>query len=119
MAEPVPPPAVRFEDATARIGDRAVWSHVDLSITAGDFVAVLDRGAPATLTLSIAAPAPVRVAATLAAVRARLAEDPIVGAALRAGALRVEAAFADAVALSSPAKRRLTIREATPCAQRC
>jgi len=104
-------------------GDTLTLPRLDEALFAleavSDFVAVLDRGAPATLTLSIAAPAPVRVAATLAAVRARLAEDPIVGAALRAGALRVEAAFADAVALSSPAKRRLTIREAAPCAQRC
>jgi hypothetical protein len=84
-----------------------------------DFAAAVEIGASATLTLSIAAPAPLRVAATLAAVRAQLAEDPIIGAALRAGALRVEAAFADVAAFSSPAKRRLTVREAAPCAQRC
>ena len=41
-----------------------------------DFGAVVEIDAPATLTLSIAAPAPLRVAATLAAVRGRLAEDP-------------------------------------------
>ncbi len=84
-----------------------------------DFAAVVERGAPATLTLSIAAPAPLRVAATIEAVRARLAADAVVGAALRAGALRVEAAFADVAASSSPAKRRLTIREAAPCARCC
>ena len=84
-----------------------------------DFVAVVESGAPATLTLTIAAPASLRMAATLAAVRARLAEEPIVGAALRVDALRVEVAFADVTAFSSLVKRRLTIREATPCAQRC
>jgi phenylacetate-coenzyme A ligase PaaK-like adenylate-forming protein len=84
-----------------------------------DFAAVVERGAPATLTLSIAAPAPLRVAATLEAVRARLAADSVVGAALRLGALSVEAALADVAAFSSRAKRRLTIREAAPCAQRC
>jgi len=52
---------------------------------------------------------------------ARLAEDPIGRSRPRAsaGALRVEAAFADAVALFVPRKRRLTIRERRPCAQRC
>jgi len=84
-----------------------------------DFAAVVETGAPATLTLSIAAPAPLRVAATLEIVRARLAEDPVVGAALRVGALRVEAAFADVAGFSSLAKRRLTIREAALCAQCC
>ena len=84
-----------------------------------DFAAVVEVGAPATLRLSIAAPAPLRVAATLEAVRARLVEDPVVGAALRVGALRVEAAFADALAFSPRAKRQLAIREAARCAQRC
>lgn len=84
-----------------------------------DFCAIVEQGAPATLRLSIAAPALLRVAATLAAARARLAEDPVIGAALRAGALRVEAAFADVAAVSPRAKRRLTIREAAPCAQCC
>ena len=84
-----------------------------------DFSAVVEGSAPATLTLSIAAPAPLCVAATLEAVRARLAEDPVVGAALQAGALRVDAAFAAVVASSSGAKRRLTIRETAPCAQCC
>jgi phenylacetate-coenzyme A ligase PaaK-like adenylate-forming protein len=84
-----------------------------------DYAAAVETGAPATLALSIAAPAPLRVAATLEAVHARLAADPIVGKALRAGALRVEAAFADVAAFSSGAKRRLAIREATPCAKRC
>ncbi|MGA2491835.1 MAG: DVU_1553 family AMP-dependent CoA ligase [Roseiarcus sp.] len=84
-----------------------------------DFAAVVEIGAPATLTLSIAAPPPLRVAATLEAVRARLAEDCVVGVALQAGALRVEAAFADVAAFSLRAKRRLAIREAAPCAQCC
>jgi len=84
-----------------------------------DFAAVVVGSTPATLMLSIAAPAPRRVAGTLEAVRARLAEDPVVGAALRAGDLQVEAAFADVAAFSSLAKRRLTIRETVTCAQCC
>ena len=84
-----------------------------------DFAAVVDVGAPATLRLSIAAPAPLRVVATLEAARARLAEDSVIGAALRAGVLRVEAAFADVEAFSSGAKRQLAIREAASCAQCC
>jgi phenylacetate-coenzyme A ligase PaaK-like adenylate-forming protein len=84
-----------------------------------DFAAVVEVGALATLTLSIVAPVPLRVAATLEAVRRRIAEDPVLGAASRAGALRVEAAFADVTAFSSGAKRQLAIREAAPCAQCC
>ena len=84
-----------------------------------DFAAVVERGAPPTLRLSIAAPPPLRVAATLEAVRTRLAEDSVVGAALRAGALRVEAALADVAAFSFRAKRQLAIREAVACAQCC
>jgi phenylacetate-coenzyme A ligase PaaK-like adenylate-forming protein len=84
-----------------------------------DFAAAVAAGAPPTLELSIATPAALRVAATLAAVRARLAEDPVVGRALRSGALTVEAGFADAFAFSSAAKRRLTVRESERCAQRC
>ena len=84
-----------------------------------DFAAVIEVGAPATLTLSIAAPAPLRVAATLELARARLAEDPVVSAALRAGVLRVEAAFADVAAFAPRAKRRLAIRETARCAQCC
>jgi phenylacetate-coenzyme A ligase PaaK-like adenylate-forming protein len=84
-----------------------------------DFAAVIETGAPATLKLSIVAPAPLRVEATLGSVRAGLAEDPIVGAALQSGALRVEVVFADVAAFSLQGKRRLTIREAAPCAQRC
>ena len=84
-----------------------------------DFAAVVENGAPPTLRLSIAAPGAFRVAATLEAVRAQLAKDPTIGAALRIGALRLETGFADVAAFSSSAKRRLTIREAAPCAQRC
>lgn len=84
-----------------------------------DFVAAVESGAPPTLALSIAAPAPLRVAATLAAVHARLAEDAVIDAALRAGTLRIEAAFADVVGFAFGAKRRLTIREAMRCAQHC
>lgn len=84
-----------------------------------DFAAMIEIGAPATLTLTIAAPASRRVAATLDAVRARLAEDAVIGAAMRSGGLRVEAAFAGVAALSPRAKRRLAIREAAPCALCC
>ena len=35
------PPAVRFDDAAVRLGGRLVWSHVSLSVEAGQFVAVL------------------------------------------------------------------------------
>jgi phenylacetate-coenzyme A ligase PaaK-like adenylate-forming protein len=84
-----------------------------------DFVAEIDLGPPATLRLTIAAPAPERSPATLAAARARLAADPALGGALRRGALRVETAFADAVLCRHGAKRRLVIREAARCAQRC
>ena len=41
------------------------------------------------------------------------------GAAFQVAAPRVEAAFADVAAFSSMAKRRLTIKEAAPCAQCC
>ena len=83
-----------------------------------DFVAVVEIGAPATLKLSIAAPAPLRVAATLDAIGLRLAEDPVIGEALRAGALRLDAVFAEA-AYPSTAKRRLAIRESASCALCC
>jgi hypothetical protein len=52
-------------------------------------------------------------------VRARLVEDLTVGAALQADALRVEVAFAEVIAFSPLAKRRLTIREAAPCEKCC
>jgi phenylacetate-CoA ligase len=84
----------------------------------GDFAAVVEIGALATLKLSITAPASLRDAATLDAVGLRLAEDPVIGEALRAGALRVDAAFAE-VAFSSGVKRRLAIRESAPCALCC
>ena len=53
MADPRPddPPAVRFEDATVRLGGRTVWSHVDLSVDAGTFVAVLGPNGSGKSTL--------------------------------------------------------------------
>jgi zinc/manganese transport system ATP-binding protein len=36
-----PEPVVRFEEAAVRLGGRTVWSHVDLEVGAGQFVAVL------------------------------------------------------------------------------
>jgi phenylacetate-CoA ligase len=83
-----------------------------------DFTAVVELGAPMTLTLSVAAPAPLRVAATLDVVNLRLAEDPVIGEALRAGALRLDLAFTE-VTFPSMAKRRLAIRESASCALCC
>jgi len=84
-----------------------------------DFAAAVAPGRPATLRLTIAAPPPFRVAATLAAARARLLDDPVVGRAMRAGALAVEAEFAAALAVSGAAKRRLDVGEGGACASRC
>jgi phenylacetate-coenzyme A ligase PaaK-like adenylate-forming protein len=95
--------------------DEALFSLEAVS----DFVAEIDLGPPAALRLSIAAPAPARSAATLDAARARLAADPTLGGALRGGALRVEAAFADAVLCRHGAKRRLLMREEARCARCC
>jgi phenylacetate-CoA ligase len=83
-----------------------------------DFTATVELGAPMKLSLSIAAPAPLRVAATLDVVNLRLAEDPVIGEALRAGALRLDLAFTE-LAFASMAKRRLAIKESASCALCC
>jgi zinc/manganese transport system ATP-binding protein len=44
-------PAVRFENATARLGGRDIWSHVDLAIESGTFVAVLGPNGSGKSTL--------------------------------------------------------------------
>ena len=46
-----PSPAIQLTDATVRLGDRDVWSHVDLSIEPGTFVAVLGPNGSGKSTL--------------------------------------------------------------------
>ena len=84
-----------------------------------DFTAAVEKGAPATLRLSIGAPASLRTPALLDAVRASLAAAPVAGEALKSGALRVEAALADAIVFLRGGKRRLLIQENGPCAPCC
>jgi phenylacetate-coenzyme A ligase PaaK-like adenylate-forming protein len=84
-----------------------------------DFTATVQKGTPAALRLSIAAPAAMRTPAVLDAVHARLAAAPIAGEALKSGALRVEASLADAVIFRHGAKRQLKIEENAPCAPCC
>lgn len=50
-APSAPPPAVRFVDAAVRLGGREVWSHVDLAIDPGTFVAVLGPNGAGKSTL--------------------------------------------------------------------
>ncbi|MGO9483330.1 MAG: DVU_1553 family AMP-dependent CoA ligase [Rhodomicrobium sp.] len=84
-----------------------------------DFIATVQKGAPATLRLSIATPVNMRTPAVLDAADARLAAAPVTGEAIRTGALRVEAAFADATVFRHGGKRRLLIQEDAPCAPCC
>ncbi len=84
-----------------------------------DFTATVQKGEPATLRLSIATPAAMRSPAVLDAVRTSLFAAPAAGEGLRSGALRVEAAFADAIVFRHGAKRRLFIQENAPCAPCC
>jgi len=52
LATPSPPaPAVSFADATVRLGGRDIWSHVDLAIGPGTFVAVLGPNGSGKSTL--------------------------------------------------------------------
>jgi len=55
MADQVPPapsaPAVSLADATVRLGGRDIWSHVDLVIEPGTFVAVLGPNGSGKSTL--------------------------------------------------------------------
>ena len=78
-----------------------------------DFSAIYEAGEPATLDLSIASPPALRLPASLEAVYARLAADPVVGAAVSEKRLIVYASFADAVGIKREGERRLEIREKT------
>ena len=82
-----------------------------------DFSAIYEAGDPATLDLSIASPPALRLPASLEAVYARLAADPVIGAAASEKRLIVEASFADAVAIKREGKRRLAVREKTRCSR--
>jgi len=84
-----------------------------------DFAAVVELGSPPTLCLSIVTPSARRGPETLDAVRGRLAAAPGIGAALRAGALRVEVGFADVLGSFSIGKRRLTIKDSQSFAFCC
>ncbi len=48
---PDPTPAVRLSDATVRLGGRDIWSHVDLVVEPGTFVAVLGPNGAGKSTL--------------------------------------------------------------------
>jgi phenylacetate-coenzyme A ligase PaaK-like adenylate-forming protein len=84
-----------------------------------DFVATYDEGPPASLSLSIAAPSALRAPAAREDVRARLAAEPVVGAAMRENRLRVDVSFADALLFRREGKRRLMKRDTAPCARCC
>lgn len=74
-----------------------------------DFTAALQRGEPARLRLSIATPVTMCSPAVLDAIYASLESAPVIGEAIRKGALRVEATFADAIVFRHGGKRRLLI----------
>jgi phenylacetate-coenzyme A ligase PaaK-like adenylate-forming protein len=95
--------------------DEAVFAVDGVS----DFMAIYEGGPTAVLSLSIAAPPALRVAAALDAIRARLADDPVVCIALSEGRLHVEASFADTILFRREGKRRLVKREAASCARCC
>ena len=82
-----------------------------------DFSAIYEAGDPATLELSIASPPALRLPASLEAVYARLAADPVIGAAVNEKRLIVYASFADAVVIKREGKRRLALREKTQCSR--
>lgn len=48
-------PAVHFEDASVRLGGRTVWSHVNLTVGSGEFVAILGPNGVGKSTLVKAA----------------------------------------------------------------
>jgi phenylacetate-coenzyme A ligase PaaK-like adenylate-forming protein len=95
--------------------DEAVFAVEGVS----DFMATYEDGPPASLSLSIAAPSALRAPAAHKAVRARLAEEPVVGAAMRENRLRVDVSFADGLLFRREGKRRLMKRETAACARCC
>jgi phenylacetate-coenzyme A ligase PaaK-like adenylate-forming protein len=84
-----------------------------------DFEASFDEGPPATLSLAIAAPPVLRASALLETVHARLAEDPVIGAAIRAQRLRIETSLADLALFPRVGKRRLLRRQEARCGPCC
>ncbi|MGD0642000.1 MAG: DVU_1553 family AMP-dependent CoA ligase [Roseiarcus sp.] len=84
-----------------------------------DFSATVEDGAPMVLALRVATASPARAPAVAAAVRSRLAADPVVGPALASGALRLDVELADGAARLHDGKRRLHMSGAAACARCC
>jgi phenylacetate-CoA ligase len=84
-----------------------------------DFTAAVQKGTPAILRLLVATPVTMHSPAVLDAIHASLAAAPVIGEARARGALRVEAALADAIVFRHGGKRRLQIEEDATCAPCC
>lgn len=81
----------------------------------GDYDAVLREDAPPRLRLTVATASARRGPEIVADIRRAVADDPGLGAALRAGRLGLDVDLVDATIRPGRAKRRLN-REAAPCA---